>query len=56
MSSYYPASKVEISGIVAKYYDILMNVITLGSYSSFIQKIIWLMEIKPNHKIIDLGA
>lgn len=56
MSSYYPESKVEISGIVAKYYDTLMNIITLGRYSSFIQKIIWLMEIKPNHKIIDLGA
>jgi demethylmenaquinone methyltransferase/2-methoxy-6-polyprenyl-1,4-benzoquinol methylase len=56
MSDYYPESKVEVSGIVAKYYDILMNTITLGRYSSFIQKIILLMKIKPEHKIIDLGA
>ena len=56
MSSYYPESKVEISGIAAKYYDTLINAATLGRYSSFIQKIIWLMEIKPNDKIIDLGA
>ena len=56
MSNYYPESKVEISGIAAKYYDTLMNVITLGRYSFFIQKTILLMKIKPNHKIIDLGA
>jgi len=56
MSNYYPESKVEISGIAAKYYDTLMNVITLGRYSFFIQKIILLMKIKPNDKIIDLGA
>ncbi len=56
MSNYYPESKVEISGAVARHYDILMNVITLGRYSFFIQKIILLMEIKPDHKIIDLGA
>jgi len=56
MSKYYPESKVEISGIVAKYYDKLMNVITLGRYSFLIKKIILLMKIKPNHKIIDLGT
>ena len=56
MNDYYPESKVEIHGFVAKHYDILMNTITLGRYSSFIQKIIWLMKIKPEHKIIDLGA
>ena len=56
MSNYYPESKVEIRGFVAKHYDTLMNVITLGRYSFFIQKTILLMKIKPNHKIIDLGA
>ena len=56
MSNYYPESKVEIRGFVAKHYDTLMNVITLGRYSFFIQKTILLMIIKPNHKIIDLGA
>jgi len=56
MSRYYSESKVEISGVAAKHYDTLINAATLGRYSSFIQKIIWLMEIKPNDKIIDLGA
>lgn len=56
MSNFYPESKVEISGTFVKYYDILMNTITLGRYSSFIQKIILLMKIKPDHKIIDFGT
>jgi len=56
MSNYYPESKVEINGIVARHYDKLINIITLGRYSFLIQKIILLMKIKPNHKIIDLGA
>ena len=56
MCAYYPESKVEISKLTAKYYDILMNIITLGGYSLFIQKAIRLMNIKSNDKIIDLGA
>jgi len=56
MCAYYPESKVEISKLTAKYYDILMNIITLGGYSLFIQKAIRLMNIKSNDRIIDLGA
>jgi len=56
MHAYYPESKVEVSGFTARYYDILMDVITLGAYSSFIQKAIQLMEIKPDDRIIDLGS
>ncbi|HAJ32889.1 MAG TPA: hypothetical protein DCK79_05910 [Candidatus Atribacteria bacterium] len=56
MCTYYPESKVEISKLTAKYYDILMNIFTLGAYSSFIQKAIQLMSIRSNDKIIDLGA
>jgi ubiquinone/menaquinone biosynthesis C-methylase UbiE len=48
--------RVEIRGFTAKYYDSLMNAITLGRYSLFIQKVISLMKIKPGNKIIDLGA
>jgi len=54
--AYYPESKVEISKLTAKYYDILMNIITFGGYSLFIQKAIRLMNIKSNDRIIDLGA
>ncbi len=56
MCAYYPESKVEISKLTAKYYDKLMDIFTLGAYSSFIQKAIQLMSIKSNDKIIDLGA
>ncbi|GAG75744.1 unnamed protein product [marine sediment metagenome] len=56
MCAYYPESKVEINGFTAKYYDILMNIITFGAYSSLMQKAIRLMGIKSNDRIIDLGA
>jgi len=56
MCAYYPTSKVEVSGFTAKHYDGLMNIITLGRYSSLMQKAIRLMEIKPTDKILDLGA
>jgi demethylmenaquinone methyltransferase/2-methoxy-6-polyprenyl-1,4-benzoquinol methylase len=56
MCAYYPKSKVEISKSTAKYYDKLMDIFTLGAYSSFIQKAIQLMSIKSNDRIIDLGA
>jgi len=56
MCAYYPESKVEISKSTAKYYDIFLNIATFGGYSLFIQKTIQLMSIKPNDRIIDLGA
>jgi demethylmenaquinone methyltransferase/2-methoxy-6-polyprenyl-1,4-benzoquinol methylase len=56
MCTYYPKSKVEISGFTAKHYDRLMNIITLGMYSSLMQKAVRLMKIKPTDKILDLGA
>jgi len=56
MCAYYPKSKVEISKLTAKYYDILMDIITFGGYSLFIKKAIRLMNIKSNDRIIDLEA
>jgi demethylmenaquinone methyltransferase/2-methoxy-6-polyprenyl-1,4-benzoquinol methylase len=56
MGTYYPKSKVEISGFTAKHYDRLMNIITLGMYSSLMQKAVRLMKIKPTDKILDLGT
>jgi ubiquinone/menaquinone biosynthesis C-methylase UbiE len=56
MSKFYPESKVEISGSFAKYYDYLLNIVTLGRYSSLIKKITLLMKIKPGHRIIDFGT
>ncbi|NOR77617.1 MAG: methyltransferase domain-containing protein [Methanophagales archaeon] len=56
MCAYYPESKVEINGFTAKYYDIILDFVTFGVYSSLIQKAIRLMSIKSNDRIIDLGA
>ncbi len=56
MSNYYPKSKVEVKGFTARYYNALMNIITFGKYSSFIEKAIKLMKIEPSDKILDLGS
>lgn len=56
MSTYYPESKVEIGGFTAKHYDAILDIVTFGRYSSFIKKSIELMKIKPEDRILDLGA
>ncbi len=53
---YYPESKVEVQGFEAKFYDKLLNVLSFGTYSSFIKKAIANLKIKPEDKILDLGA
>jgi len=49
-------SKVEVSGFEAKYYDTLMNVITLGWYPSFIRRVIADLELKRGDRVLDFGA
>jgi ubiquinone/menaquinone biosynthesis C-methylase UbiE len=49
-------SKVEIGGWVARYYDILLNVLSVGRYSHFVKEVIGKMDIKPGHSILDLGS
>ncbi len=49
-------SKVEVKGMEAKYYDILMNIITVGWYPSFIKKAIGDLELKEGERVLDLGA
>ncbi len=56
MGDRYPKSKVETKGFIARHYDALMNLITLGRYPSFIEESIRLMGIKPEDRIIDFGA
>lgn len=56
MSYYYPQSKVEINGFMARYYDILLDAVTLGRYRPLIEKAIELMAISPSDKILDLGT
>ncbi|WP_457608237.1 class I SAM-dependent methyltransferase [Nitratifractor sp.] len=49
-------SKVEVTGLEAKYYDTLMNIITLGWYPSFIQKVIDDLGLREGERILDFGA
>jgi ubiquinone/menaquinone biosynthesis C-methylase UbiE len=56
MCTYYPESKIEISGFGARHYDVLLDIITLGRYSLMLKKAIQLMDIKQGDKILDLGA
>jgi ubiquinone/menaquinone biosynthesis C-methylase UbiE len=49
-------SKVEIGEGGARYYDLLLNVLSLGQYSYFIRQIIGKMGIKPGQSILDLGS
>ncbi len=49
-------SKVEVSGFEARYYDLLMNVITGGTYPFFIRKAVREMCIQPGDEILVLGA
>ena len=49
-------SKVEVTGSEAKYYDTLMNIITLGTYPSFIKRAIKDLNLTKGENILDLGC
>jgi ubiquinone/menaquinone biosynthesis C-methylase UbiE len=49
-------SKVEIGSWGAHYYDLLLNVLSLGRYSHFIRQVIEKMGIKSGQSILDLGS
>jgi ubiquinone/menaquinone biosynthesis C-methylase UbiE len=49
-------SKVEVRGAEARHYDLLMNLITGGTYSFFIRRVVHDMDIQPDDAILDLGA
>jgi len=49
-------SKVEVIGFEARHYDLLMNLMTGGSYPFFIRRVVRDMGIRPDDAILDLGA
>ncbi len=49
-------SKVEVTGLEARWYDLLMNLITLGKYAEFIRRVIADLQLQPGQKVLDLGA
>jgi ubiquinone/menaquinone biosynthesis C-methylase UbiE len=49
-------SKVEIGSWGARYYDLLLNMLSLGRYSYFIRQVIKKIGIKSGQSILDLGS
>jgi ubiquinone/menaquinone biosynthesis C-methylase UbiE len=49
-------SKVEVAGAEARHYDLLMNVITGGTYPFFIRRVVRDMAIQLEDAILDLGS
>jgi len=49
-------SKVEIGPAGARYYDLFLNLLSLGSYSHFIKGVVDKMGINPGQSILDLGS
>jgi len=49
-------SKVEVKGFEARFYDILMDTITLGKYAKFIHSALSKIELHDNYKLIDFVA
>ena len=56
MGKYYPQSKVEVGGLLARHYDRLMDVVTFGRYRLFIEQVVRLMNIEPADRIIDFAT
>jgi demethylmenaquinone methyltransferase/2-methoxy-6-polyprenyl-1,4-benzoquinol methylase len=52
----YKDSKVELSPVIAKHYDSIMNSISFGKYDRFIKKAVKDMNIRPDDHILDLGC
>ena len=56
MTKIYPDSEVELESWMARYYDTILNLATLGLYPFFIRKVVGQLNINPNDKILDFGA
>jgi len=56
MKSKKKLSKVEVKGLEARFYDTLMDFISLGKYAKFIKSALDVIELKDNFSLIDFGA
>jgi ubiquinone/menaquinone biosynthesis C-methylase UbiE len=56
MSRLYPKSKVEVQGLEARFYDQIMNGMSLGLYPRFIRAAVEQMNIQAGDRILDLGC
>ena len=56
MEKLYFDSHIEINGLLARYYSLILNIVTLRKYKKIIEKLVEDMNIRPEEKIIDFGA
>lgn len=56
MGRIYTESKVELTPVIARHYDRIMNTISFGKYDRFIHQAVRDMEIRPGDRILDLGC
>ncbi len=56
MEKYYSDSHVEVQGLMARKYDLIMNLASFGLYDKFIKSAITAMNIKSGESILDLGC
>jgi len=56
MGKLYPSSGVEVRGLVARFYDQIMDTASLGFYPRFIRSAVDKMNICPEDRILDLGC
>ena len=56
MGKYYPQSKVEVGGLLARHYDRLLDLVTFGRYRLLIEEAVGLMSIEPDDRIIDFAT
>jgi len=52
----YIESKVELTPLIARFYDRIMNFISMGKYETFIRNAIKDMNISEGDRILDLGC
>ncbi|MEZ5071281.1 MAG: class I SAM-dependent methyltransferase [Bacteroidales bacterium] len=52
----YKESKIELTPLIARHYDRIMNFISFGKYDNFLQRAFRDMEIREWDRILDLGC
>lgn len=49
-------SKVEVGPVEARFYDLLMDVISAGHYGGLLRSVIDCMHLAPGQSVLDLGS
>jgi len=52
----YEESRIELTPVIARHYDLIMNSISFGKYDRFIRQAVKDMDIRPGDRILDLGC